>query len=167
MSYHIRPIQARDNRQVASVIRNVMTEHGAVGEGYSIQDPEVDRMFETYERPGHAFFVVEIDGSIEGCGGIGTLPAAPSTVCELKKMYFMPPLRGLGAGRALAEHCLTVARKLNYAQCYLETLESMATARHLYLKLGFHDVDQPVGNTGHCACDRWMLLDLAAYEPTR
>lgn len=145
---------------MASAIRDVMTEFGAVGEGYSIQDPEVDLMFETYQQPGHAFFVVELAGEVQGGGGIGTLPDADPAVCELKKMYFQPPLRGLGAGRATAERCLTAARGLGYRQCYLETLDSMSTARQLYRKLGFVDVDGPVGNTGHSGCNRWMILDL-------
>lgn len=160
MSYSIRPITQADNDAVAAVIRTVMTEFGAVGAGYSIEDPEVDEMFATYSQKGHAFFVIDLAGSVAGCGGIGTLADAPPDVCELKKMYFLPSLRGMGAGRKLAEHCLATAPTLGYRRCYLETLESMTSARALYRKLGFADIEGPLGNTGHCGCDRWMIKQL-------
>jgi putative acetyltransferase len=48
MEAFIRPSRCEDNSAIAEVIRQVMTEHGAVGEGYSIQDPEVDTMHEAY-----------------------------------------------------------------------------------------------------------------------
>ncbi len=160
MNYQIRPITAADNPAMARIIRDVMTEFGAVGPGYSIEDPEVDTMFETYQAPGHAFFVVDADGQIEGGAGIGTLPDAPDGVCELKKMYFRSSLRGLGAGDAMARQCFQAARELGYRQVYLETLDSMTAARKLYRKLGFADIDQAMGNTGHCGCNRWMLRDL-------
>lgn len=47
-----------------------------------------------------------------------------------------------------------------YRQCYLETLGSMEAARRLYLKHGFSAIAAPLGNTGHSACNRWMLRDL-------
>ena len=41
-AYILREIQQEDNEQVARIIRQVMTEFGAVGDGYSINDPEVE-----------------------------------------------------------------------------------------------------------------------------
>ncbi len=46
--YKIRPIRPEDNPAVAQIIRQVMTEFGAVGCGFSIEDDEVDSMFEAY-----------------------------------------------------------------------------------------------------------------------
>jgi len=48
-AFHIRPIRAPDNGAMARVIRDVMTEHGAVGSGYSIGDPEVSDMYGSYD----------------------------------------------------------------------------------------------------------------------
>ena len=42
--YLIRPIAPGDDAAVASVIRTVMPEFGAVGSGFAISDPEVDWM---------------------------------------------------------------------------------------------------------------------------
>ena len=69
----IRRIRQHDNAVVAQIIRTVMTEYGAVGEGYSIEDPEVDDMFGAYSGNRSAFFVIEMNGIIVGCGGIAPL----------------------------------------------------------------------------------------------
>ena len=37
---------------MARIIRDVMTEFGAVGDGYSIMDSEVNSMFEAYSAEG-------------------------------------------------------------------------------------------------------------------
>ena len=68
------PIRPEDNPAVARIIRTVMTEYGAVGPGYSIEDPEVDAMFETYDHPRALFLVLENNkGEPVGCGGIAPL----------------------------------------------------------------------------------------------
>ncbi|MEM9530830.1 MAG: helix-turn-helix domain-containing GNAT family N-acetyltransferase [Pseudomonadota bacterium] len=159
--FHIRPMKEEDNPSMARIIRDVMTEHGAVGCGYSIGDPEVSDMFNAYQGAGAAYFVV-VDGhdTVLGGAGVGPLPDAPNDTCELKKMYFRPELRGAGMGLQMLRHCLHTARLLGYSRCYLETLDSMHQARHLYRKLGFTDLEAPVGNTGHHACNRWMMREL-------
>ena len=158
----IRPIVPGDNPAVAGIIRVVMTEFGAVGEGYSIEDPEVDTMFEAYYRPGAEFWVVELDGEVLGCGGYAPLKGGESDTCEIQKMYFLDTLRGRGLGSTLLRRCIEAARDAGYRLCYLETLESMDAARRLYRHYGFEDRNAPLGATGHCGCDRWMVLDLTA-----
>jgi putative acetyltransferase len=75
-------------------------------------------------------------------------------------MYFLPAARGRGAGRALLARCLDAARALGWKRCYLETLTGMDAAQHLYQKLGFRRLEQPMGATGHFGCNRYYLLDL-------
>ena len=156
----IRPIGPADDPAVAALIREVMTEFGAVGCGYSIEDPEVDMMSAAYPSPRAAFFVVEQDGQVLGCGGMGPLTGAEEDVCELRKMYFRPKLRGRGLGSALLDVILDAARTAGYRQCYLETLERMEQARALYAGHGFRILDEPMGDTGHGSCNHWMLKDL-------
>ena len=138
----------------------VMTEFGAVGCGFSISDPEVDAMHEAYQESRSAFFVVEQDGRITGCGGMGPLAGGQAEVCELRKMYFLPELRGGGIGARLLEIILEAARGAGYRQCYLETMETMDGARRLYLKNGFRMIDAPLGATGHSGCNTWMIRSL-------
>jgi putative acetyltransferase len=156
----IRPIAVADNPAVARIIRQVMTEFGAVGENYSISDPEVDAMFEAYPAPGAAFFVVERAGRILGCGGMGPLARGPGAVCELRKMYFLPELRGTGIGAQLLTIILRAARRAGYRRCYLETLGRMHQARRLYRRNGFEEIAAPMGDTGHSGCNSWMVRDL-------
>jgi putative acetyltransferase len=159
-AYTFRNIQPQDNEQVAQVIRTVMTEFGATGEGYSINDPEVDHMYENYATSQTAFFVIEQAEIIYGCGGIGPLIGGADDICELKKMYFLPALRRQGWGKRLVKEALAAAKAMGYKRCYLETVERMWQANALYQKMGFRRISQPLGNTGHNACDVQYLLDL-------
>lgn len=156
----IHPMEPVDNQAVADIIRQVMTEFGAVGDGFSIRDPEVDDMYAAYSRKNTAFFVVTLDDVVRGCGGIGPLVGGNESTCEIKKMYFMPELRGLGVGSRLLKLCLEEARGLGYQHCYLETTASMKQAQRLYRKCGFKPLDRPMGNTGHCGCEMWMAREL-------
>jgi putative acetyltransferase len=158
--YRLRPMRRSDNPAVARIIRDVMTEYGAVGCGYSIQDAEVDAMFEAYPSPKAGFFVLEKDRTILGCGGFAPLAGAAADVCELRKMYFRSELRGKGQGARLLGFILDAARAARYKLCYLETLQSMTHAQKLYQRHGFEPHDSPMGNTGHTACNRFMTLVL-------
>ena len=153
----LRPIEKDDNPVIANIIREVMTEFGCVGNGYSITDAEVDMMFENYNRPGHFYMVLEKDGKIIGGGGIGILPGADTGTCELKKMYFSTEARGHGMGRKTVETLLEKAKELGYKKCYLETVSRMESANILYTKTGFTKLTGPLGNTGHCSCDSQYL----------
>lgn len=156
----IRPIAPRDDAAIAAVIRKVMPEFGAVGDGFAINDPEVDWMCRAYRAPRAAYFVVERDGKVEGGGGVAPLLGGDPATCELRKMYFLPTLRGLGAGRTLMSRCLDAARDFDYRRCYLETLAGMDAAMRLYEHSGFRRLDAPLGDTGHGGCNAWYLRDL-------
>jgi putative acetyltransferase len=156
----IRPIKKHDNAVVAELIRLVMTEFQAVGCGYSINDSEVDDMYTAYTGERAAFYVVELDDRVLGCGGFGPLTGSEDNTCELRKMYFMAELRGLGIGTELLILCLEEATRAGYRHCYLETMDDMKQARRLYGKHGFKYLDQRMGNTGHSSCGTWMAKDL-------
>lgn len=158
--FNIRLIQLGDNPQIESIIKDVMTEYGAVGQGYSIEDDEVRNMYEAYSNESSVYFVIEEEGNILGGAGIGPLIGGDSEICELKKMYFRPELRGLGYGKLLMELCLDSARQLGYSRCYLETLGRMPQAQGLYQKYGFTPLDAPLGKTGHFNCENWYIRDL-------
>ena len=156
----IRPIRPADDVAMGAIIREVMTSFGAYGPGYSINDPEVDAMSAHYPEPRAAFFVVEEDGRVLGGGGIGPLAGANADVCELRKMYFLPALRGRGIGGRVLRLCLDAARERGYRRCYLETLGGMDAAMRLYTKAGFKQLCGPLGATGHSGCNRYYLLEL-------
>ena len=92
-----------------------------------------------------------------GGAGLAPLEGGPADICELRKMYMLPRLRGFSVGRKFIELCLRTAKEMGYKQMYLETLTGMDQAQKLYLKAGFKPLDQAMGNTGHFACNRFYL----------
>lgn len=157
----IRPIEASDNTEMAKIIREVMTAYGAVGDGFSINDPEVDQMYQHYQHPGCAYFVLsDQNNQVLGGGGIGPLLGGDPQTCELKKMYFLPSVRGKGMGQKMLHHLLEAAKNLGYTTCYLETLDRMIEAKSLYAKMGFKKLCGQMGNTGHCGCDSFYAKEL-------
>ena len=156
----LRPIEPRDDAAMAGIIRTVMPEFGAVGCGFAINDPEVDWMSRAYAEPRSAYFVVERDGTVIGGGGIAPLEGGDGATCELRKMYFLPEARGIGAGTAMMARCLQAARDAGFSRCYLETLGGMDAAMRLYERTGFRRIDGPLGDTGHGGCNTFYLLDL-------
>lgn len=156
----IREIRKEDNPQIAAIIREVMTEFGASGEGFSIHDEEVGQMYENYTTPKAKYYVVEKNDKILGGGGIAPLEGGNEEICELKKMYFLPEVRGKGMGREIIIRCLEAARSLGYKQCYIETVSQMEAANKLYQRAGFQKIKGPMGSTGHFGCTSFYLIDL-------
>ncbi|MDD2986527.1 GNAT family N-acetyltransferase [Flavobacterium sp.] len=156
----IRPIQLSDNQELATVIRSVLVEHQVPKVGTAYADISLDCMFETYSKPRSAYFVVEQDGKIIGGAGISPLENEAASLCELQKMYFLPEARGIGLGQQMMTTCLEAALSFGYQQCYLETMPNMLEAQHLYKKVGFAYIKEPMGCTGHTSCPVWMLKTL-------
>lgn len=159
-AYQLRPIRAEDDAAMAAVIRTVMPEFGAIGSGFAIADPEVDWMSRAYAEPRHAYFVVEAGGRVLGGAGMAPLIGGNVDTCELRKMYFLPEARGIGAGTAMMQCCLDAARAAGFKRCYLETLAGMDAAMRLYERSGFQRIAAPMGATGHGGCNAFYLLDL-------
>jgi putative acetyltransferase len=172
--YSVRSIAPRDRAAVTRLIRTVMPEFGAKGAGFAILDPEVDDMYSAYRGKRSAYWVVTragkgADGSsagrtssdvVVGGGGFAQLVAGDERTCELRKMYFLPELRGLGVGQELLTRSIEGAKKAGFTTMYLETLDTMTQARALYHRNGFRRLDKPQGNTGHYGCDAYYVRDL-------
>jgi putative acetyltransferase len=156
----IREIKKHDNKVVAAIVRDVLMEMGAPKIGTAYADPHLDSLFEVYNVPRSVYFVVEKDQKVIGCAGIGPLENEAETICELQKMYFLPEARGLGLGTQMMEKCLQSAKDFGYEMCYLETMPYMNDAQKLYKKVGFENLNNPMGNTGHTSCPVWMIKDL-------
>jgi len=161
LNLHLRPMVASDNPSVARVIRTVSAEFGLTADkGYTVADPNLDRLFELYSEANSAYWVVEMDGEVVGGGGIAPLLCSAPDICELQKMYFLPQLRGLGLARRLALQALDFARDRGFRRCYLETTASLTRAITLYEQLGFEHITEPLGCTGHVDCEVRMLKAL-------
>lgn len=158
----LRPIRPADDPAVAAIIRDVMTEFGCTSEGFAIHDPEVVSMSATYSAPDARYYVVEQNGTVQGGGGFGRLAGSKpaEAICELRKMYFRPPARGIGAGAALLDLLLAEMRACGYRRCYLETTSWMEAAAKLYQRTGFTQAPGPMGCTGHTGCNRFFVRAL-------
>jgi putative acetyltransferase len=156
----IRPIQQKDNLQIAAVIRNVLIEFNVPKVGTAFSDPQLDCLFETYRKPDAIYFVIENGSKIIGGAGIMQLENESQKICELQKMYFLPESRSLGLGIETIELCLKKAVEFGFEKCYLETMPNMFAAQKLYQKVGFEFLQNPMGNTGHTNCPVWMIKNL-------
>jgi len=157
---HIRPIQPSDNPDLALIVRNTLSEFGAANPGTVYFDPTTDALFELFQAPKAAYFVVEANGKILGGGGIYPTEGLPEDTCELVKMYLLPEARGIGLGRSLIERCLETANENGFKQVYLETLEELHLALKIYAKFGFEYLKAPMGQSKHFGCGLWMLKTL-------
>lgn len=158
----IRPLSPADNQPLAALILSVLREFGCIGEGYASADPELMDLYGYYSQTAvsgemdRRYFVIEnrLDGTLYGGGGFSPLRGTPpeDAICELQKVYFRPELRGMGLGRKLVETCLREAGLFGYQTMYLESVEAMSGAIHLYEKMGFQRLSKRLGNTGHNSC---------------
>jgi len=160
MSVIIRKIEPTDNPIIEQVIKSVFLEFKLPLTGTAYADMETSSMYESYQQKGAVYFVLTEKDTVLGGGGIKTLNHSDNSVCELRKMYLDPGVRGKGYGRLLLESCLDFAREAGYKQCYLETLPELQTAIHLYEKKGFKHTNTALGSTGHSSCNIWMIKTL-------
>jgi putative acetyltransferase len=162
----IREIQQKDNKSIAKVIRDIFYELDAPKVGTAYADPILDTLYEVYQQSRSIYYVVEKDGKVVGGCGVAPLEMLNQVqhdsvkVCELQKMYFAPEIRGTGYAEKIIEKCLEFAKEQDFEICYLETLSFMKTAQKLYKRIGFENIDGPMGNTGHSSCEVWMTKQL-------
>ncbi|EKT61198.1 GNAT family N-acetyltransferase [Providencia burhodogranariea] len=157
----IRLIEQKDNVGIAAIIREVSAEFGLTADkGYAVADPILDTLYEVYNKPRSAYWVIEMDGKIVGGGGVSKVADGDNETAELQKMYLSSTLRGKGLAKQIVLLSLAFAKTQGYTRCYLETTAELQAAIKLYEKLGFEFIDEPLGNTGHSDCEVRMLKAL-------
>lgn len=160
MPLTIRPIQPSDNEPLATLIRQVFREFKIDKPGTVYTDPTTDALYELFQQPGSAYFVAEEDDTIIGGCGVYPTEGLPKGCAELVKFYLSAEARGKGIGNQLMQQSIAVARELGYKQLYLESFPELAKAVSMYEKAGFKPIPHALGNSGHYACNIWMLKDL-------
>ncbi|HEY4156406.1 MAG TPA: GNAT family N-acetyltransferase [Puia sp.] len=160
LNLSIRPLEARDNAEIASIIREVLTEFGANKPGTVYADPATDDLFGLFRMPRSYYAIAEVEGRIIGGSGVFPTPALPEDYCELVKLYLVPEARGLGIGRRLMNICFEKAGEFGFKRIYLESMPELRNALGLYEKAGFTYLPGPLGKSGHYGCGLWMTKDL-------
>lgn len=156
----IREIKKDDNVIIAKVIRDVLTEHGVNRPGTVFTDPTTDKLFELFDRDDSVYFIVLFNNEIVGGCGVFPTKGLDKGCAELVKLYVKKEARGFGLGKQLMEMCSVKAKELGYTSLYLETLPELSNAVQLYENLGYIKLNAPLGDSGHFACNLWMLKEL-------
>jgi putative acetyltransferase len=157
----IRPIEQKDNIDLAKVIRGALEEFGANKPGTVYFDPTTDALFELFNNtPGSFYFIALKDQQLVGGAGIFPTENLPEGTCELVKLYLHKDARGTGLGKELLNTAMQWAKENGYTQVYLESMPELSKAVTIYENVGFKRIHQPLGNSGHCGCDIWMIKDL-------
>ncbi len=79
--------------------------------------------------------------------GIVCLRKLTGDICEMKRLYVRPMLRGASLGMRLAQHILGKGKSLGYKKMWLDTHPAMKKAHQLYYSLGFYDIPRYNQNT--------------------
>jgi putative acetyltransferase len=161
MSVTLRNIKKEDNEELARIIRSSLVEFGIPKIGTAYSDPETDRLFELFkEEPASCYFVAEEDGTLIGGCGVYPTPGLPAGYAELVKLYLTNATRGRGIGKLMMDKCYEAAKAMGYTHLYLESLPQFAKAVSIYEKVGFKFLTGALGNSGHFACNIWMVKKL-------
>jgi len=96
---------------------------------------EIQSLPGPYARPKGIILLARLNSTAVGV--VATKPLDEPGVCEMKRLYVCPEVRGQGIGRALGEAILDEARERGYDTMRLDTVASMKPARSLYRSLGF------------------------------
>jgi putative acetyltransferase len=157
----IRPIDQKDNIDIAKVIRGALEEFGANKPGTVYFDPTTDALFELFNNTsGSYYYIATIDNNVVGGAGIFPTDNLPEGTCELVKLYLHKDARGTGLGKQLLNTAMRWAKENGYTQVYLESMPELSKAVTIYENVGFKRIHQPLGNSGHCGCDIWMVKNL-------
>ena len=138
MAVTLRVLGSDDHAEIEHVRQFFRNYAGWLGVdlGYQNFFEEMASLPGAYSAPAGRLFFAEMDGRPAGCIGI-----RPTTdgVCEMKRLYVEPELRGNGVGRELALAAIKAAKALGYRKMMLDTLPAMRIAVKLYRELGFKE----------------------------
>ena len=149
----IRPASNNDLAAIVKLVFGVLREFGLEPDPEAT-DADLQDIEANYLQRGGLFDVIEDNGSL--VGSVGVFPIDEST-CELRKMYFVPSIRGRGLGNYVLRRAVNQAKELGFTRMVLETSSKLAAANKLYVRFGF----QPF-NADHLAqrADQSYTLDL-------
>lgn len=105
--------------------------------GYQNFDKELNEINYQYGFPSGVLYLIANNlGEYIGCGGIRKFKEG---IAEMKRMYIKKEFRGQGLGEKLLKKLIKSAIDLKYDKIWLDTLESLHAATHLYKKHGFKE----------------------------
>jgi len=133
-------IENADTPELVRLARELFVEYSeSLGVDLCFQGfaEELARLPGEYARPAGRLMLALNDRRAVGCGALRPID---DRVCEMKRVYLQPSVRGKGAGRVLIGTLIETAREIGYEQMRLDTLPSMARAMEIYRSLGFKEI---------------------------
>jgi len=143
-----------DAKAIRGLIWSVLAEYG-LGPDPDATDSDLYDIETEYWNNGGEFYALEKDSTLVGATAVFKLS---DETCEIRKMYLLPFVRGLGIGKLLLEYSLERARALGFKHVQLETAKALIEAKALYKKYGFKLLDEPAQS---CRCDEVYRLEIA------
>lgn len=134
----IRQATGHDRERVVALVAGILSEYGLPHDPAS-KDSDLNDIERNYIQSGGVFELIEDkEGNLLGTYGLYPLD---KETCELRKMYFVPQIRGLGLGRQVLERAVGHARRLGFKAIVLETISVLKEAIRLYTRFGFVPIE--------------------------
>jgi putative acetyltransferase len=131
----IRNWQEKDRIFAATVISSILSEYGLPWQPEAA-DKDVLNIEEYYLATGGEFWVIEHQNQIVGTAAYYPVNRGEKAV-EIRKMYLLPKVRGLGLGKYLLQQLETAIALRGFKQIWIETASILAEAVKLYESNGY------------------------------
>lgn len=102
--------------------------------------PELVEPATAFARLGGRLWSADQEGVVVGC--IAMVPAREPGLVELRKLYTLATVRGIGLGRRLIATAEAEARQWRASRIHLWTDTRFETAHRVYEKLGYRRLDE-------------------------
>lgn len=128
-------------------------------EKYFVVEPNdviqlADPQREIIEKGGHIYYAKYNDVIV----GTASLLKVDDHIYELGKMAVSENAQGLGIGKVLIEHCITMARQMGVSSLVLYSNTKLKPAIHLYEKYGFTEIELEPGHYGRANIKMQKML---------
>lgn len=144
----IRDWKESDRTAAASVIEKVLQEYGLSWDATGA-DKDVLTVESAYLEKNGEFWVVERQEQIVGTAAYYPVARGEKAV-EIRKMYLLPEVRGMGLGKHLLSLLETKIAAKGFQEIWLETASVLKEAVILYEKSGY----SPATGVETKRCDR-------------
>ncbi|HYW19694.1 MAG TPA: GNAT family N-acetyltransferase [Nodularia sp. (in: cyanobacteria)] len=144
----IRNWEIGDRTRAASVISYVLSEYGLGWEPQGA-DKDVLQVEEFYLKTGGEFWVIEHQNQLVGTGAYYPIKRGKKAV-EIRKMYLLSSVRGLGLGKYLLQQLETAIAERGFQEIWIETASALVEAVKLYESNGY----EPATGVETPRCDR-------------
>lgn len=132
--------QAASTIQIAQARKLFLEYAHSLGFSLCFQDfdEELAGLPGDYAPPEGRLLLAQCEGQLAGCVALHKIDPG---ICEMKRLYLRPQLRGKGLGRTLADRIIAEARQIGYDRMRLDTVGPvMMDAVAMYRKIGFHEI---------------------------